>query len=314
MSTKEDQQTASGDAGANAIAIRSLDDITKVSKIFVHSGMFPGDRGQTAEQQIYQAVVKVMAGVEFGIQPFAAMRGINIIQGKAEMSANLMAAQVKKHPQYDYRVDSLTSDGCTISFYEIVDGKRDKLGESSFTREDANRAGLNGGNWTKFPRNMFFARAMSNGVRLHCPDVFYGAPVYVEGEIGGDADNEARTIVEAAEKPTAVEGEIVQADDPIIEEIEQEARAEEAEAEGGDDPESLDGGTSQVADHPETGESLLLKLNRDIAERLDELGYTSAVAKKAFITRVLGHSVAENEHEADLVNDHINNESEEAQS
>ena len=31
---------------------------------------------------------------------------------------------------------------------------------------------------------MLFARALSNGVRWYCPDVFYGNSVYVEGEIG----------------------------------------------------------------------------------------------------------------------------------
>ncbi|RDT44717.1 hypothetical protein DXF87_27490, partial [Enterobacter roggenkampii] len=36
----------------------------------------------------------------------------------------------------------------------------------------------------KFPKNMLFARAMSNGVKWFTPDVFSG-PVYTPEELGG---------------------------------------------------------------------------------------------------------------------------------
>lgn len=186
------------DSGSS-LAVRSLDDIKRISTIFIGSGMFKGDKNATQAQQIYQAGVKIIAGVEFGIQPFAAMRGINIIKGNAEMSANLMAAKVKKHPKYDYRVKQWDREGCVLQFYELPfpNAPRDQwdlLGESSFDQEDAKTAGLAGGeNWRKFARNMYFARAMSNGVRIYCPDVFYGAPVYVEGEISGEFEDSKQT-------------------------------------------------------------------------------------------------------------------------
>lgn len=213
------------DAQGNALAVRSLDDIKRLSTIFIESGMFKQDRNLTQKQQLYQAGVKIIAGVEFGIQPFAAMRGINIINGNAEMSANLMAAKVKKHPKYDYRVTKWDDDGCVIKFFEIPypgakKAEWDELGESEFTLKHAETAQLaSGQNWKKFARNMFFARAMSNGVRIYTPDVFYGAPVYVEGEIGGEIggefDNKAPEPKEAKpeepiKKDDPVEGEVVQ--------------------------------------------------------------------------------------------------------
>lgn len=213
---------------SSAIAVRSLDDISRISKIFIQSGMFKGDRGVSQAQQVYQAGVKIIAGVEFGIQPFAAIRGINIINGNAEMSANLMAAKVKKHPKYDYRVKQWDNDGCVLEFYEItpaaglgVPATRELLGESSFNQADAQAAGLlSNPTWRKFPRNMYFARAISNGVRIYTPDVFYGAPVYVEGEISGEF--EAQPQDEPAETPApkqtapreAIEGEVVIGDEP----------------------------------------------------------------------------------------------------
>lgn len=176
----------------STLAVRSLEDVKRFGNIFVQSGMFKADSRATEAQKLYQAAVKIIAGAEFGVAPFAAMRGINIINGNAEMSSNLMAAKVKAHPKYDYRIKQWDNDGCVIDFYEIVNpGKpikeQEHLGKSSFDLEDAKRGRLAGGdNYGKFPRNMYFARALSNGVRIHCPDIFTGAPVYVEGEISGE--------------------------------------------------------------------------------------------------------------------------------
>ena len=44
-----------------------------------------------------QAIVKVMAGAELGLQPFAAMTGIHIIKGKPVLGANLIATLVDVH-------------------------------------------------------------------------------------------------------------------------------------------------------------------------------------------------------------------------
>ena len=58
------------------------------------------------------------------------------------MSANLMAAKVKKHPKYDYRVKQWDTNGCVITFYEIPypgapRDQWDELGDSSFNDDDA---------------------------------------------------------------------------------------------------------------------------------------------------------------------------------
>jgi hypothetical protein len=103
------------------------------------------------------------------------------------LSANLLAAAIKRHPRYDYRVRSLTNDACEVVFFE--DGK--EAGASEFTMDDARTAGLAGGdNWKKFPRNMLFARAISNGAKFFCPDVFAGAPIYTPDELGAEIDPE----------------------------------------------------------------------------------------------------------------------------
>ena len=150
----------------------SVQDIMTVSETFFKSGMFK-DCTSAA-----QAMVKIMAGAEISIPAFQAMSGIHIIQGKPTIGAGLMASKVKGSGKYDYRVIEQTEKVCTIDFYQ---GK-EKIGTSSFTIEQAKAAGTQ--NLAKFPANMLFARAISNGVKWYCPDVFTG-PVYVPEEMGG---------------------------------------------------------------------------------------------------------------------------------
>ena len=141
-----------------------------LGKIFTESGMFPDIKSAQ------MAVVKIMAGQEMGIGPFMAMNGIHIIQGKATLGAGLMASQVKASGKYDYKVTEQSEKVCSIDFYQ---GK-EKIGTSKFTIEDAKKAGTK--NIDKFPANMLFARAMSNGVKWYTPDVFNG-PVYTPDEM-----------------------------------------------------------------------------------------------------------------------------------
>lgn len=147
----------------------SLTEIMSIGKAFAESGMF------TDCKTAAQAVVKIQAGAEMGIPPFAAMSGIHIIQGKPTVGAGLMAANVKASGKYDYKVVEATEKVCSIDFFQ---GK-EKLGNSTFTIEDAKKAGTK--NVDKFPKNMLFARAISNGVKWYTPDVFAG-PVYTPEE------------------------------------------------------------------------------------------------------------------------------------
>ena len=145
-------------------------EIMSIGKAFAESGMFPDIKSAA------QAIVKIQAGAELGIAPFAAMSGIHIIKGKPTIGAGIMASMVKASGKYNYRVIEQTDKKCSIDFYE---GK-ELIGNSTFTIEEAKKAGTQ--NLERFPRNMLFARAMSNGVKWYTPDVFAG-PVYVPEEM-----------------------------------------------------------------------------------------------------------------------------------
>ena len=158
----------------------------RVAKAMVASGYFEDAK------DVAQAVVKIMAGQEMGLPPFASMTNIHIIKGKPVLGANAMATLIKQHPQYDYKIKRIDATGCIITFFE----NGAELGDSSFTDVDAKAAGLGGNSWQKFPRNMHFARAMSNGAKWFTPGIFGGAPVYTPDELGAEVDDEGEIIID----------------------------------------------------------------------------------------------------------------------
>ncbi|MCB0105484.1 MAG: hypothetical protein KDE53_06235 [Caldilineaceae bacterium] len=165
----------------------NLDDLQRTARMLAASGYF--DAKGSPEVQIAQLATKIMAGRELGYGPFASVQGIHVIQGKPQVSANLMAAAVKAHPRYDYRVRKVEPTEAVIEFFE----NGQSIGVSTFTAADAKAAGTQ--NMGKFPRNMLYARALSNGVRWFCPDVFHGQAVYVEGEIEDTGDDTPAVVV-----------------------------------------------------------------------------------------------------------------------
>jgi len=165
-----------------ASIVRSMDDAERAASAMASSGFFQDSR--TAAQ----AVVKILAGQELGFGPFASMKGVHIIQGGPSLSANLMAAAVKRSGRYNYRVSEMTDKVCSIKFLEYGE----EIGVSTFTAEDARKAGTK--NMDKFPRNMLFARAMSNGCRWYCPDVFNGNTVYTPEELGANVNEDGEVI------------------------------------------------------------------------------------------------------------------------
>ena len=158
-----------------------IEEIKRVAMMMVCSDFFQVGKDQT--QAVAQIGVKILAGREMGYGAFASVQGIHVIQGKPTVSANLMAAAVKAHPRYNYKVVEMTDDKVSIQFYE--DGQ--PSGVSEFTKSDATLAGLTVKDiWKKFPRNMLFSRALSNGVRWFAPDVFNGNTMYTPDEVDAD--------------------------------------------------------------------------------------------------------------------------------
>lgn len=197
----------SEDAGVSRYPVSVQNEIAEMKlvqawgRLMDASGFFPDTK--TAAQ----AAVKILAGRELGFTAMQSMTGFHIIDGKVVASAHIMAHAVKRSGKYDYRVTEQTNTACRITFYEkSTDGERIEIGVSEFTMDDADRAGLTGsrpkwewrngqrtkvgeepGNYARFPRNMLFSRAMSNGIAWYCPDVF-DTRVYTADELRPDIE------------------------------------------------------------------------------------------------------------------------------
>ena len=206
----------------------SLSETMQLGELLAASGFFQDSRGAA------QAVVKVLAGAEIGVGRIASMTGINVIQGRVSISANLMAAAIKRSGRYDYRVKEMTPQRCEIEFRERNGDRWEIIGSSEFTAQDARQAGTK--NMDKYARNMLFARAMSNGARWYCPDIF-GGPVYTPEEMGATVDGETGEVIDAPAPRIVVERQ-----------PEQQNGAQQASTQQAQDPPTFSPGFSVWAD------------------------------------------------------------------
>jgi hypothetical protein len=152
-------------------SLADLDIIDRIAARAAASAYIAGAR--TPER----AAMLILAGREVRIGPWQALTGIHIIKDRPCLSANLMGALVQRFIREQrggiFRVTEHTEQRCTIEY------RRPEWQTSSavtWTIEDARRAGLvgEGGNWTKFPRQMLFSRATGEAARAGFPDVVAG--------------------------------------------------------------------------------------------------------------------------------------------
>lgn len=249
--------------------IHSVNDLARVSEMFASSGYFSDARDAA------QAGVKILAGQGWGIAPFDAMTGIHIIQGRATIGAHLIAAKIKASGKYDYRVKTMTDKACEVEFYQ---GSQ-SIGISSFTIDEAKKAGTK--NLDKFARNMLFARAMSNGYRWYCPDVFTG-PVYTPEELGATVDGDGNVITAEA-TPSKSQKTLEPTTEPNPEPVETEPTADDDGEFPPEPPEGLFGEASVTA-------AQLKALHT----RLTKLGFNGKTEHKELARGFIGHLVGRN--------------------
>lgn len=148
-----------------------------MAKMAVDSKMYKGIGDMSGVMMI------MLTARELGLQPMQCLNGgLNIINGKVEISARMMNALIRK-AGHSITITESTETGCKLI------GKRGDCGDTAtveYTIAEATKAGLvkPGGNWTKCPKDMCFARALSRLARQLFSDVI--GIGYVEGEIKAD--------------------------------------------------------------------------------------------------------------------------------
>lgn len=200
---------------------------------FAASKMFKGAGSQMTPDE---ALVVIMAGQEFGWGPAAAMMNINVIEGRPELSADSQARFIKAGGKYEYRVTEHTNEACEITVLSVPSGEI--IGVERFTLEDAKLQGLLSRKpWQRTPRNMLFARCISNVCAFHCPDAL-PMRTYAIGEVDDFGrkheqaeDRELRPAPTPEQMAAAqrIEEEVIEDAEVVVEGLKDVAEAASAE-------------------------------------------------------------------------------------
>lgn len=180
-----------------------------------------------------QATYIIALGRDFGLNAAQSLQALDLISGRPAMRATYKALFLRQ-AGYSWKVLKHDDTISKYRFYfkgEVITDADDKPLDIEFTIEEANKAGYvenargkgdkdgkpKPGNYDKFPKNMLFARMISNFQRWHAPDVI-GASVPEVGELVDAVVQETESrmasstlVASLSEKLAAAKGEEVPA-------------------------------------------------------------------------------------------------------
>jgi hypothetical protein len=116
-------------------------------------------------------LVAMEAAEALGVTLFQAIQMVTVINGRMTMSAEGMRALVLSQGHL-FRIEEESNTACRVAVARRE--RPDEVQQFTFTAEDAQRAGLTGGNYGKYPAAMLLARATTKACRALFPDVIAG--------------------------------------------------------------------------------------------------------------------------------------------
>lgn len=179
MSSERNEQIAK--CGGGMLESVSPDEwtmITNQAAVLVKTGFLPGAI-KTAEQ----ALAIILTGRELGIPTMAALRSIDVIQGKPAVSPQLMLALINTTKELEHFDCPTGKDGavCTMK-------RKGRAAHSApFGPKEASALGLSDkANYKSQPATMYQWRAVAACARVVFPDVILG--LYTPDEMGAEVE------------------------------------------------------------------------------------------------------------------------------
>lgn len=174
-------QRAQPSAGAAVRAYQpaTFAELTSMAEMLSRSGLVPDAlRGKPAD-----VATIIMHGASLGIDAMASIRSIHCVKGKPVLSADLQVALCVRHDDVceSFRVVESTDE---VASYEAKRRGQEPV-RLSWTKQQADRAGLSGDNWRKYPAAMLRARCAAALARAVFPDLVAG--LYDPEELGAEA-------------------------------------------------------------------------------------------------------------------------------
>ena len=140
-----------------------------------------------------QVAAVILAGRELGVGPMASLRSFYLVNGRLGMDASFVSGRMLAH---GIGLEWLRDDDECASVKLTRPGCAPYV--STFTRQDAERAGLWGSaTWRKYPRAMLRARAITAGARAYAADAFSGS-VYTREELNATSHDEEPRVEHVA--------------------------------------------------------------------------------------------------------------------
>ena len=183
----------------------SFDAKLTMAQTLVKSGLLP--QGLNTAEKV---CVALEWGHELQLSPMVAVNNIAVINGKPTLSADIMAAVVKRSPEYggiEWIEQSDTKAECVVK--RVLSNGQVESTKSTYTLEDAQKAGLTTrDNWKKYPRRMLKHRCQSYALRDMFPDLLAGLYTPEEMESVEVTHEELKDVTpQETKKPKATEQE-----------------------------------------------------------------------------------------------------------
>jgi len=118
----------------------------------------------------------ILVGESLGLNAATALMNIYNVNGMPTMKVDLKLALAKRHPEYAGCEIDANTERCIVKMKRRKENGTEESITSTFTIEDAKRAGLfpKKDNWRMYPQRMLKARAISYAVNDLFPDIVFG--------------------------------------------------------------------------------------------------------------------------------------------
>lgn len=171
-------------------------DAYQMAKYIGESGLCPKDFAGQPQKILVAAAM----GQKLGLDVFASMQGIAVINGRPSIWGDVMRSLILAHPHCEDLQETFEGEGDTLTAVCVITRKGMSPYEARFSVQDAKDAGLWGQRtWKGFGKDMLVNRAFGRAARRRFADALNGFHVAEEMQ---DAEKAKPVSAEVQEAPT----------------------------------------------------------------------------------------------------------------
>lgn len=170
----------------------------KMAQYIAQSGLCPSSYKNKPQDVLVAAAM----GNQLGLDVFASMQGIAIVNGRPSLWGDVLRSLILAHPKLENIEESYEGEGDALTAVCVITRKGMSPYSATFSVQDAKDAGLWGRNtWKNFSRDMLLNRAFGRAARRRFADALNGIGVADEMEDAAPQHNSRKQVAqEVSEK------------------------------------------------------------------------------------------------------------------